>query len=251
MNTAAGQRSEDADDRAEVMMRKSLGTRPGVIAYGALALFTALAIVGSIIAIQVAKDRAKAAGEANCLTADASNRVLVEVIGELTAPRVLSPSATPEQVKAQDEANVKAAENRQAKLDKLQTVRCDTLGDSTSPEPIPVPAEPPPAVVVGPDGEIGPTGLTGLVGPTGKPGTPGAAGAAGAAGAQGTAGVVGKDGEQGKPGRDGAGGTDGQDGAPGPAGPPGPQGAPAPTTTPPTTVAPCLLGVLCPTPPRR
>lgn len=86
MSTAAGQASEDADDRAEAVMRKSMGTRPGALAYAALALFTALAILGSIIAIQVAKDRATAAVEANCESVDASNAVLAQIIGELTAP---------------------------------------------------------------------------------------------------------------------------------------------------------------------
>lgn len=242
--TPAGIASEDADDRAEVMMRRSLGTRPGVIAYVSLALFASVAILGSIIATQranTATQRARAAVEANCLTADASNRVLVEVIGELTAPRVLAPTATPEQVRAQEEENRKAAENREAKLDSLRTLRCDKLGETANPEVIPVPAEPPPAVVVGPDGEIGPTGLTGLVGPTGKPGVPGVAGQPGPVGPPGGVGVAG---EAGKAGRDGA---DGRTvvGPPGPAGPPG---APAPTTTapPPTTVPPCLLGPLCP-----
>ena len=243
-STAAGLASEDADDRAEVLMRRSLGTRPGVIAYVSLALFAAIAILGSIIATQranTATQRARAAVEANCQTSDATNRVVVGIIGELTAPRILAPTATPEQVAANEQANVKAAENREAKIAMLRTLRCDKLGDTTDPEPIPVAAEPPPAVVIGPDGEVGPTGLTGLVGPPGKTGVPGVAGQPGPVGPPGGVGVAG---EAGKAGRDGA---DGRTvvGPPGPAGPPG---APAPTTTapPPTTAPPCLLGPLCP-----
>ncbi len=220
MSTATGIASEDADDRAEAIMRKSMGTRPGAFAYAALALFTAMAILGAVITIQVTKDRAKAAVKANCETVDASNRVLVEVIGELTAPRILSSSATPEQIVAQEETNKRAFENREAKLAKLQTLECGELGETTNLDVISVPAEPPPAVIVGPDGEVGPTGLTGLIGPNGKPGL---MGATGPSGSQGTAGADGDDGKDGRPGRDG---VDGKI---------GPEGPPAPTTTMPTT----------------
>lgn len=218
-------------------MRKSLGTRPGALAYAALGIFTALAILGSIIAIQVAKDRATAAVKANCESVDASNAVLVQIIGELTAPRVLSATATPDQVAAQEEANRVAAMNREAKLAELQTQECEELGETTDPEILPVPAEDPPPLVVGPDGEIGPTGLTGLVGPTGPAGPaggPGPVGPAGVAGPPGADGLPGA-GLPGPPGFDGLMGLMGlmgSDGPPGPEGPPGPPGPPGPAGPP-------------------
>ncbi len=67
----------------------------------------------------------------------------------------------------------KLTENREAKLKKLKTLNCGELGETTNLDPIPVPLEPPPSIVVGPEGDTGPTGLTGLVGPNGKPGCPG------------------------------------------------------------------------------
>ncbi len=54
-STAAGLASEDADDRAEAIMRKSMGTRPGAFAYAALAIFTAIAILGSILLLMYLK----------------------------------------------------------------------------------------------------------------------------------------------------------------------------------------------------
>ncbi len=260
-STPAGLASEDADDRAEALMRKSLGTRPGGLAFIALAIFTALSILGSIIAIQVAKDQASDAVTANCESSDASNRVLAQVIGELTAPRVLAPTATPEEVAFQEEANRIAAENREEKLAELMTSDCDDLGDISDPQPIPIPEIEPPPVVIGPNGEIGPAGLTGLVGPAGAAGADGVQGPPGPAGAQGTPGsdgadgppgpqgTSGSDGLDGSNGFDGTNGTDGAPGPVGPVGPQGPQGEPAPTTImpppPPDTTTTTMPNLLC------
>lgn len=244
--TAAGDRSEDADERADVLIRQALSRQasPGLVAYVALAVAVAVAIAGSVVAVQTSRRQAAAASEANCRTVDATTRGLVDVLGRLTAPRVLGPGATSEEVAAQDQANAAAAAYRAEQIARLQAVRCDELGDTTNPESIPVPDAPSPPVVVGERGSAG------LTGPQGIPGRDGADGQSivgppGRDGAPGTVGGQGKDGDdgltvigpQGVPGLSVV-GPPGEPGAPGPPGPQGEPGEPAPTTTTPPTTAP-------------
>ncbi len=81
---------------------------PGYPLIGILTILVFISLVGTYMNSTMDRSRAKAAAEANCLTSDATNRVLVEVIGELTAPRILGPSATPKQISFQEEENRKA-----------------------------------------------------------------------------------------------------------------------------------------------
>lgn len=252
MSTPAGHRSEEADDRADAALRRALARRPGpgIVAFIALAAFTALAIVGSIIAVQVSRSRAGAAAEVNCRTGDASTAVLVDVLGRLTAPRDLGPSATPEQMAAQEAVNAEGAAYRAEQIERLRAVRCDELGDTSTPEVIPVPPEAPPATIVGPAGDRGAAGITGVAGSPGRDGQDGAASQV--PGPPGPASQV--PGPQGDPGRTVV-GPKGDPGASvvGPKGDPGECQCTPPTTPPPpppppttTTTQPCLLGVLCP-----
>ena len=211
---------------------------PGLVAYLLLVAAVVLSLTGAGVALARNKAQAVAGSEANCLVAATVRSAVVDILGRLTAPRLLGVGASEAQVAAQEEANAEAAEYREAQLAQLRAIECGSF-DAPAPAGIPVPPEPPPGVVVGPAGEQGPAGISGVAGPPGEPGR------------------AGTDGAPGPPGAPGMPGDPGTPGSPGPVGPAGPAGAPGTdgTTTvvicTPTlllTVAPCPAG-FAPAPP--
>lgn len=218
--------------------------RPGLIAYLALAIATAVALIGAGLAFRSStaaaaeqRRRLAAAAEANCRATEALSLVSAGNLARVTAARDLGPAATPEQRAAQERINAEAARYRDEQSARLQAVRCEQIGQTAAPELAPVLVETPPTIV----GAAGDRGATGLTGPAGLPGkdsqVPGAAGKDGAS-IPGPPGVT----------------------VEGPRGAKGDPGEPAPTTTVPptttttlpatTTTTTCLLGVLCPAPRR-
>ncbi len=127
------QRDPLAVEKEKILKSASQEKKPGYKLIAFLVFLVSLSLLGTYINSSNNRTRSKAALKANCIKGDATNRVLVEIIGELTAPRQLGPSSTPEQVAAQEEANKKAAENREKKIAMLRTLQCDRLGEVFSP----------------------------------------------------------------------------------------------------------------------
>lgn len=199
---------------------------PGMLAYVVLALAVILALFGTVQALAVNRERAKAASQANCEAIVPLVGVVVNNLNQLTAARRLGSGATPEQVAIQEKANEEAKKYRQEQLKNLQVFRCASIGDSSNPKEVALPVESTPSTVIGPSGEIGPVGLTGPIG------QPGPQGLIGSQGPQGISGTIGSTGSPGSPGQTGSIGPQG------PTGPTGPEGPPAPTTTTTTTTLP-------------
>jgi Collagen triple helix repeat (20 copies) len=217
--------------------------RPGL---GVLVLFLASVFIAMLFggfATQSARhaaDKANKANEANCQVSRVARDALVDLVNRLTAPRTLAPGASANDVVAQDKQNQEASEYREAVLESLRGLPCESLGKTPVPTPIVIPA--PPESIAGPEGEQGPSGLTGPPGPSGEDGAPGADGQDGATGPVGPQGDAGSKGAPGDPGPKGEKGEQGEQGPPGPEGPQGPQGEPAPTTT--TTTTTTLLPII-------
>lgn len=207
---------------------------PGLVAYGILVVALCLIAINLQVIQSRNKLTAQKAAAANCETASANRELAINLLNRLTAPRILGPGATLEQIRVQDGQNADAAKYRDEELARLKALSCSQLARGTvMPVLIPPPALPP-IGAIGASGEQGVIGLTGPIGPQGLPGT---------------------NGTNGTNGRDGATGPAGPAGPMGPAGPPAPTTIPPPTTVPPTTttILPtttttvCLIpGLLCP-----
>ena len=217
--------------------------QPGMLAFMVLCASVVVAMVGAAFAIAQNNGNAVASAEANCESAAATRRALLDVAYRLTTPRVLGPTATPEQVAAQEKANAEAAMYRRELVDSLSASRCGFVDNAGDPVPIPVDLPAPPPTIKGPSGEEGAAGIVGPPGPPGEdstvPGPPGqdstVPGPSGPAGPPGEPGqsITGPPGPPGPPGADST--VAGPPGPEGPEGPAGADGADATTTT--TTAA--------------
>ena len=209
----------------------------GIIAFCLLAVLSVLNTVGVLWVSITNRDEARRAAEENCRVNGDGVALGVELLNRLTAPRILGPGATTEQIAIQESQNQEAADYRGERLAMVEALDCGSLRSGEVKSVLLPAPEPPPLGAIGATGEQGVSGLTGPAGPQGLPG---------AVGTPGTPGAIGSEGKQGGPGPIGPGG---------PQGPQGPQGPAAPTTTvPPTTTTtttvpaqnPILPGILPP-----
>lgn len=211
------------DKRLQVLKQLDTKAKPGMVAYAALAILIVIALFGIIRVERINDYHSKQRAAANCRVQENVRERFVDLLNRLTAPRILGPGASPEQIAAQEKANEEGLKYRNKSLDELTALQCSKLRKDGPPIPVTVSVPPVP---------------TGVQGSSGDPGLPGIAGKDG---------INGKDGLDGQPGKDGANGRDGKDGATGPPGPTGPTGPPGPkgdpgepaptttTTQPPTT----------------
>jgi hypothetical protein len=229
---------QDLQDRRQALDR---GYRPGMLAYTALALLVALALVFAARTASSTSAQGRRMSAANCTVANNTREGLVDLLNRLTAPRILGPGATPTQIAEQDAQNAEADKYRTAALGNLSALKCNKLASDGVPVPLLLPTPPVPDTVAGPAGDRGATGLTGPQGIQGVQGSQGVQGIQGDQGIQGATGATGATGPAGSNGINGSSGHTGDTGPTGPSGPPGPQGPPgsdATTTTIPTVVSP-------------